>query len=134
MCDPEWKIKTGVEIFCLHSSSPRRLFGLLGRWHKPSFARQRLRVANAPRYKHILSEGLTPSILCSLSLKRPEQIKQGLHGAYLPFVTQILNLEVEETTQTLSLKRGQGGVLRGPRGMRARGPLGDEGGVRVREE
>jgi hypothetical protein len=26
MCDPEWKIKTGVELFYPHPSPPRRLF------------------------------------------------------------------------------------------------------------
>jgi hypothetical protein len=111
MCDPEWKIKTGVEILVFIHRPQEDFSDLLGRWRQTQVLLDKdYEWLMPPRYKHILSEGAnTIYPLFVVFAETPERIKRGLHGAYLPFVTQILNLEVEEeTTQTLSPNKGSG--------------------------
>ena len=105
MCDPEWKIKTGVEIFVFIHRPQEDFSDLLRRWRQTQVLLDKdYEWLMPPRYKHILSDGAnTIYPLFIVFAETPERIKRGLHGAYLPFVTQILNSGVEEeATQTLS--------------------------------
>jgi hypothetical protein len=98
MCDPEWKIKTGVEIFVFIHQPQEDFSDLLSRWRQTQVYLSQGYEWNMPlRYKHILSEGaesLYP--LFVVFEETPDRIKRGLRGAFLPFVTQLLNSEVEE--------------------------------------
>ncbi|MBM0740446.1 hypothetical protein JOY44_02245 [Phormidium sp. CLA17] len=90
MCDPEWKIKTGVEIF-LYIHRPEEDFSdLLGRWRYTQVHLSRGYEWDMPsRYRHILSEGADSTYpLFVIFEGTPERIKRGLKGAYLPFVTR----------------------------------------------
>jgi hypothetical protein len=90
MCDPEWKIKMGVEIFIFIHRPQEDFSDLLGRWRQTQ-------VLLAADYEwvmplgqqHVLNDGgerLYP--LFVLFPDTPERIKRGLRGASLPFVMQ----------------------------------------------
>ncbi|MEM7556429.1 MAG: hypothetical protein AAF378_20475 [Cyanobacteria bacterium P01_A01_bin.84] len=88
MCDPEWKIKTGVEIF-IYIHRPQEDFSdLLRRWRQTQVWLEKDYEWLMPsHYQHILSEG--NNTLCPLFVVFPEsseRIKRGLNGAVLPFV------------------------------------------------
>ena len=90
MCDPEWKIKTGVEVFAFIHRPEEDFSDLLSRWRQTQVILSRGYEWDLPlRYKHILSEGTdTPYPLFVVFEKTPERIKRGLKGAFLPFVVQ----------------------------------------------
>ncbi|MGI0489441.1 hypothetical protein ACN4EK_28840 [Pantanalinema rosaneae CENA516] len=101
MCDPEWKIKTGVEIFIFVHRPNEDFSDLLGRWRHTQVLLNRGYEWDMPlRHKHILNEGaeaLYP--LFVVFEDTPDRIKRGLKGAYLPFVTRSqMEMEVEEVT------------------------------------
>ena len=106
MCDPEWKIKTGVEIFVFIHRPEEDFSHLLSRWRQTQVSLSRGYEWDMPlRYKHILSEGAeTAYPLFVLFDETPERLKRGLKGAFLPYVTQSLTISVEElessTTET----------------------------------
>ncbi|MBD3883221.1 hypothetical protein IFO70_15755 [Phormidium tenue FACHB-886] len=90
MCDPEWKIKTGVEIFVFIHRADEDFSDLLGRWRQTQIHLDKGYEWIMPdRYRHILSEGSDEIYaLFVLFPETPERIKRGLQGAFLPFVTQ----------------------------------------------
>jgi hypothetical protein len=90
MCDPEWKIKTGVEIFVFIHRPDEDFSDLLGRWRHTQVHLSRGYEWNMPfRYRHILSEGADSTYpLFVIFEETPERIKRGLKGAFLPFVTR----------------------------------------------
>jgi hypothetical protein len=90
MCDPEWKIKTGVEIFVFIHRPEEDFSDLLGRWRHTQVHLSRGYEWDMPfRYRHILSEGAESTYpLFVIFEGTPERIKRGLKGAYLPFVTR----------------------------------------------
>lgn len=90
MCDPEWKIKTGVEIFVFIHRSQEDFSDLLSRWRQTQVVLSRGYEWDLPlRYKHILSEGADNTYpLFVVFEETPERIKRGLKGAFLPFVIQ----------------------------------------------
>ena len=104
MCDPEWKIKTEIEIFVFIHRPSEDFSDLLGRWRQTQVLLDKDYEWIMPlRYQHILSEGNnTIHPLFVVFSETPERIKRGLGGACLPFVTQILDLVVEETAEVLS--------------------------------
>lgn len=104
MCDPEWKIKTGVEIFIFIHRPEEDFSHLLGRWRQTQvWLDKDYEWLMPPRYKHMFSEGAnTIYPLFLVFNETPERIKRGLQGACLPFITQTLNSSVEETLETLS--------------------------------
>ncbi|MBW4623807.1 MAG: hypothetical protein KME17_31150 [Cyanosarcina radialis HA8281-LM2] len=105
MCDPEWKIKMGVEIFILIHRPQEDFSDLLGRWRQ-------IQVLLSADYEwvmplgqqHVLNDGgerLYP--LFVLFPDTPERIKRGLRGASLPFVMQPATKSQEaEISQNLS--------------------------------
>lgn len=98
MCDPEWKIKTGVEILVFIHRPQEDFSDLLSRWRQTQVWLDRGYEWVMPsRYKHILSEeaeNIHP--LFVVFAETPERVKRGLAGAYLPFVVQSLDPLVEE--------------------------------------
>lgn len=104
MCDPEWKIKTGVEIFILIHRPQEDFSDLLKRWRQIQvWLDKDYEWLMPPRYQHILSEGAnTIYPLFIVFAETPERVKRGLKGACLPFVTQTLNwLIKQEAIETL---------------------------------
>ncbi len=102
MCDPDWKIKTGAEILLFIHRPQEDFSDLLGRWRQTQVLLDKdYEWLMPPRYQHIFSEGANSVYpLFIVFPETPERIKRGLHGASLPFVTQLASL-VEETTEEL---------------------------------
>lgn len=89
MCDPEWKIKTGVEIFVFIHRPHEDFSDLLMRWRQTQILLDRGYEWFLPaRYQHLLSDGaenLRP--LFVVFPGSPERISKGLKGAGLPAIT-----------------------------------------------
>ncbi len=90
MCDPEWKIKTGVEVFVFIHRPLEDFSDLLGRWRHTQVALSRGYEWDFPlRHKHVLNEGAeSRHPLFVVFDETPARIKRGLKGAFLPFVSQ----------------------------------------------
>jgi hypothetical protein len=88
MCDPEWRIKMGGEIFIFIHRPEEDLSDLLSRWRQTQVLLDHDYEWVMPQYyRHIISEGaehLYP--LFVLFSQTDERIKQGLTGAHLPFI------------------------------------------------
>lgn len=99
MCDPEWKIKTGVEIFVFIYRPQEDFSDLLGRWRQTQILLDKGYEWLMPlRHQHILSEGADEiHPLFVLFPDTPTRIKRGLQGTHLPFVTEVVQLSDEET-------------------------------------
>lgn len=105
MCDPEWKIKTGVEIFVFIHRPQEDFSDLLSRWRQTQVLLDKdYEWLMPPRYKHILSEGANRIYpLFVVFPETPERIQRGLLGAKLPCIVQIPNpVSEEEILETLS--------------------------------
>jgi hypothetical protein len=106
MCDPEWKIKMGGEIFIFIHRPEEDLSDLLCRWRQTQVLLDHDYEWVMPQYyRHIISEGteyLYP--LFVLFDCTETRIKQGLTGAHLPFVV-IPSQQQNSATSTL-LDRG----------------------------
>lgn len=89
MCDPEWKIKTGIEIFVFVHRPHEDFSDLLSRWRRTQVSLSQGYEWDMPsRYRHILSEGSdTLYPLFIVFDETPERIRRGLRGAFLPFIT-----------------------------------------------
>jgi len=95
MCDPEWKIKTGVEVFVFIHRPQEDFSELLGRWRQTQVILSRGYEWEMPfRYRHILNEGAdTLYPLFVLFEGTPDRIRRGLKGACLPAVVHTCNPE-----------------------------------------
>lgn len=105
MCDPEWKIKTGVEVFVFIHRSQEDFSDLLSRWRQTQVILSRGYEWDLPlRYKHILNEGTdNPYPLFVVFEGTPERIKRGLKGAFLPFVQQeAVTVEIDQSSETVA--------------------------------
>lgn len=90
MCDPDWKVKTGIEIF-VYIHHPQEDFSeLLGRWRQTQVWLDRgYQWSLPPHYQHILGEeanDLYPLFI--LFPETPDRIKRGLQGARLPYIVR----------------------------------------------
>lgn len=111
MCDPEWKIKTGIEIFVLIHRPGEKFSQLLSRWRQTQVLLSRgYEWQMPPHYKHILGESAEQIYpLFVLFEATSEQIKRGLRGACLPFAVEAITasepqlpaLEFEEPEENL---------------------------------
>jgi hypothetical protein len=103
MCDPEWKIKTGVEIFVFIHRPDEDFSDLLMRWRQTQILLDRGYEWLLPaRYQHLLSDGadvMRP--LFVVFPGSPERIAKGLKGAGLPAVTYA-DETLSENAETLS--------------------------------
>ena len=88
MCDPEWKIKTGVEIFVFIYRPGEDFSQLLHRWRLTQVLLSRGYSWEMPlRYQHIFNEGAAKMYpLFILFPETSERLQRGLKGASLPFV------------------------------------------------
>lgn len=106
MCDPEWKVKVGAEIFVFIQRPEEDFSQLLGRWRQTQVALSPgYRWHLTPRFKHLSgesSEQIYP--LFVVFAETPERVKNGLQGACLPFVLRM-------SGSTLSLASAQIEVL-----------------------
>ena len=88
MCDPEWKIKLGGEIFIFIHRPEEDLSDLLSRWRQTQVLLDHDYEWVMPQYyRYIISEKaehLYPLFI--LFDRTDERIKKGLKGAHLPFV------------------------------------------------
>ena len=99
MCDPEWKIKTGIEIVLFIQRPGEDLSDLLSRWRQTQVALgQGVEWLMPRKHKHLLAEGTeAPHPLFILFAAessdlsaREHRILRGLEGAGLPVATQVL--------------------------------------------
>lgn len=99
MCDPEWKIKTGVEIFLLIHRPQEEFSQLLGRWRQTQVLLSKgYHWWMPPRHKHIFGEAADKTCpLFILFEATPERIKRGLRGASVPFLVQPMDFSHEDT-------------------------------------
>jgi hypothetical protein len=105
MCDPEWKIKMGVEILVFIHRPHEDFSDLLSRWRQTQVLLDKDYEWLMPlRYQDILSEGdnrLFP--LFVIFPETPERIQRGLLGASLPFIMQMPEvITQEEMSENLS--------------------------------
>lgn len=90
MCDPEWKIKTGVEIFVFIHRPHEDFSQILERWRQTQMLiHQGYEWIMPQRYRHILNDGAEQTFpLFVVFPETPERIKKGLKGAYLPVILE----------------------------------------------
>ncbi|WP_138497658.1 hypothetical protein [Nostoc sp. PA-18-2419] len=105
MCDPEWKIKTGVEILIFIHRPHEDFSDLLGRWRQSQvFLDNDYEWLMPLPHSHILSEGANSIYpLFIVFHETSERIQRGLVGAELPFIIETSNFLIEENyTDTFS--------------------------------
>ncbi|MBW4524504.1 MAG: hypothetical protein KME18_04800 [Phormidium tanganyikae FI6-MK23] len=102
MCDPEWKIKTGKEIFVFIHRPDEDFSDLLGRWRRTQLTVGKDYEWVMPsRYQHILNDGADKIYpLFVVFEETPERIKRGLLGAHLPFAVQGSTEQADELAET----------------------------------
>ncbi len=90
MCDPEWKIKTGVEIFVFIHRPQEDFSDLLERWRQTQIClSQGYEWVMPKRQQHLFAEGADETHpLFVLFPETSERIRRGLRGTGLPFVVQ----------------------------------------------
>ncbi len=108
MCDPEWKIKTGIEIFVFIHRPDEDFSSLLMRWrHTQILVDQGYEWVLPQPYKHLLSDGSEASHpLFAIFPQTPDHIRKGLIGAALPTVTfpfDLPDIDGEEAEYDLDL-------------------------------
>jgi hypothetical protein len=108
MCDPEWKIKTGVEIFVFIHRPQEDFSALLTRWRQTQiWLNQGYEWLLPKRHQHLLSEGADDiHPLFVLFPETPERVRRGLRGACLPFVVQTVYTLDDEDLIDLSSSEG----------------------------
>lgn len=96
MCDPDWKIKTGVEVLLFIHRPQEDFSGLLGRWRQTQvLLDQDYEWLMPQRHQHIFSEGADRIYpLFVIFAETPERIKRGLQGACLPYILQPITQEI----------------------------------------
>ena len=101
MCDPEWKIKTGVEIFVFIHRPQEDFSDLLSRWRQTQiFLDKGYEWLMPTRHQHLLNDGeeaIYP--LFVVFSETPKRIKQGLEGACLPVVLQTFHASEENAVE-----------------------------------
>jgi hypothetical protein len=101
MCDPEWKIKTGVEIIIFIHRPHEDFSDLLTRWRQTQVRLSQGYEWDMPiRHRHILSEGADSVYPLFVVFEgTPERIIRGLKGAFLPF---IIRRSVEDLSEDVA--------------------------------
>jgi len=96
-CDPEWKIKMGVE-FMIFIHRPEEAFSeLLHRWRKTQlWLEQDYEWIMPPAKEHMFSEGAQKVYPLFVGFRETsDQIRQGLKGAGLPLLIQAVEQPLE---------------------------------------
>jgi hypothetical protein len=96
-CDPEWKIKMGVEILVFIHRPGEDFSELLGRWRKTQIhLHQDYEWLMPLREQHMLSDGAAKIYPLFIVFETtPLRIQRGLAGADLPFLIQISESELD---------------------------------------
>jgi hypothetical protein len=104
MCDPEWRIKTGKEIFVFIHRPDEDFSDLLGRWRRTQIILGKdYEWILPPRYQHILNDGADRIYpLFVVFEETPERVMKGLKGAHLPFAVQNMPVEVDEAPESVA--------------------------------
>lgn len=97
MCDPEWKIKTGIEIFVFIHRPHEDFSKLLMRWRQTQvLISSGYEWQLPPRYQHLLNDGAEACHpLFVLFPQSPQRLLKGLQGAALPAVVYPLPADAE---------------------------------------
>ncbi len=113
MCDPEWKVKVGVEILIFIHRPDEDFSELLGRWRQCQVWLDKGYEWVMPhRYRHIYSdeaEAVHP--LFVLFDDTNDRIQRGLMAAGLPFVVESFDSGIEEVEEEEFLGSGELGSL-----------------------
>jgi hypothetical protein len=90
MCDPEWQVKTDIEIFIFIHQPDEDFSGLLRRWRQTQMLLTRDYSWDMPLHKQeMYSEGAQMLLpLFVLLESTPNRIQRGMEGAGLPFVIE----------------------------------------------
>jgi hypothetical protein len=105
MCDPEWKIKTGIEIVLFIQRPGEDLSDLLGRWRQTQVALgQGVEWLMPRQHQHLLAEGTEmphPLFVVFTDVDgemtaREARISRGLVGAGLPVARWVMQGACEE--------------------------------------
>jgi len=105
MCDPEWKVKMGVEILVFIHRPQEDFSDLLMRWRQTQVVLSKdYEWLMPPRYQHIFSEGAEKIYpLFVLLPQTTDRIKRGLIGASLPFVVETPAYQMEEEMEVAAV-------------------------------
>ncbi|MDJ1183849.1 hypothetical protein [Roseofilum casamattae] len=105
MCDPEWKIKTGVEILIFIHRPNEDFSDFLGRWRRSQvWLAGNYQWVMPMNFSHIISENSQKVLpLFVVFPETPERIKRGLMGAGLPVIIETPDLLLEEEYSMVSL-------------------------------
>ena len=97
MCDPEWKIKMGIEIIVFIHRPKEDFSDLIDRWRKTQIYLDRdYEWLMPPNEQHMISEAAEEiNPLFVVFEGTSDRIKQGLSGAGFPYVVESLNVPVE---------------------------------------
>ncbi|MEM9267228.1 MAG: hypothetical protein AAGA46_17060 [Cyanobacteria bacterium P01_F01_bin.13] len=102
MCDPEWKIKTGVDVVLFIQRPDEDFSELLSRWRRTQILLSESYEWLMPmQHEHLLNEGSERAYPLFITFPHtPERIIRGLDGAGLPVVvyTPTLWSDPEERT------------------------------------
>lgn len=90
-CDPEWKVKMGIEIVILIHRPDEEFSQLLGRWRQTQVCLgSDYEWIMPPAHRHVLSEGAGQVYPLFVIFDRSsDRIGRGLVGAGLPVVTRM---------------------------------------------
>jgi hypothetical protein len=101
MCDPEWKIKTGAEIFVFIHRPDEDFSGLLSRWRQTQVMLSHNYEWLMPyQHRHIISEGSDDIFpLFVLFSSSPDRLRKGLTGAGLPFILFESDVDLPELAE-----------------------------------
>ena len=104
MCDPEWKIKMGVEIIVFIHRPEEDFSDLINRWRKTQVYLDRdYEWLMPPNEQHMISEAAEEiNPLFVVFAGKCDRIKQGLSGAGFPYVVGYLNLSVESEIEEMT--------------------------------
>ncbi|MEO0407113.1 MAG: hypothetical protein AAF289_07165 [Cyanobacteria bacterium P01_A01_bin.135] len=105
MCDPEWKIKTGADIFIFIHRPQEGFAALLRRWRQTQvWIDGGYDWVMPVRYQHIFSESALKTYpLFVLTADTPEYIGLGLSGMGLPYIEASGNALDEASESSLDL-------------------------------
>ena len=111
MCDPEWKIKTGVDVVLFIHRPDEDFSGLLSRWRRTQILLSENYEWLMPmQHEHLLNQGAErPYPLFITFPQTPERIIRGLNGAGLPVIvyTPTLWSDPEERAGLVSTHKNE---------------------------
>lgn len=108
MCDPEWRIKTGIEILVFIHRPQENFSDLLSRWRQTQIWLSEGYEWVMPKpQEHLLSDGSDDvHPLFVLFPETSERIRRGMRGAGLPFVVQTVYAIEDDIELPPSLAEG----------------------------